>query len=114
MSPSLTRNGALWLSLAVVLVAVFLGLQRPLQDIVTAGSHSQTFCYSKGVTTKVSTKTVESCFTVKDGLIGDVFTPKSEPPVKARQGHALPGLWDGVSTRLYIHALLPGGLHHRG
>ncbi|KUI58529.1 Putative amidohydrolase YtcJ [Cytospora mali] len=95
MMPSLPLRGALWLSFAAVVVAVFLGLQRPLQDIFTSESHNQTFCYSHGVTAKVSTQTAATCFTVKDGLFVDVFTPKSEPPVEVHQGHAIPGLWDG-------------------
>jgi hypothetical protein len=99
--PSLPFRGALWLSFAAVVLAVFLGLQHPLQDIFTSDSRRQTFCYSKGVTAKFSIKTATTCFTVKDGLFVDVFVPTSELPVEATQGHAIPGLWDGVSTRRY-------------
>lgn len=97
--PALPFGAALWLSFAAVVVAVYLGLQNPLQDIFTPESTNQTYCYSKGVTGKFSTRTASTCFTVKDGLFTDVFTPTSEPPVDFRDGHAIPGLWDGVSTR---------------
>lgn len=93
--PSLPFRGALWLSFAAVVLAVYLGLQHPLQGIFTSYSRSQTFCYSKGVTAKFSTKTATTCLTVKDGLFVDVFVPTSELPVEASQGHAIPGLWDG-------------------
>lgn len=90
-------RAGLWCSLAAVVVAVYLGLQQPLQEILMSGSPSQTFCYEGGVTAKFSTSTTASCFTTKDGIFVDVFTPTSEPPVEARHGHAIPGLWDGVS-----------------
>lgn len=98
---SLPLRGALWLSFAAVVVAVYLGLQHPLQNIFTSNPHnqSQIFCYSKGITAKASSKTTTTCFTVKDGLFVDVFTPKSELPGEVRLGHAIPGLWDGVSIK---------------
>lgn len=96
MASWLLRAG-LWCSLAAVVVAVYLGLQQPLQDILTPTSSNQTFCYAGGVTAKFSTNTKALCFTTKDGTFVDVFTPTSALPVEARVGHAIPGLWDGVS-----------------
>lgn len=89
----------LWSSLVVVAVAVYLRLQQPLQDIFAADSSSQTFCFAKGITAKFSTGSGASCFTVQDGVFVDVFTPTSDPPPEAHlhDGHAIPGLWDGVS-----------------
>lgn len=88
----------LWFSLVVVGVAVYLRLQQPLQGITSSSnSPDETFCYAGGVTTKYSTGHTASCFTVKDGIFTNVFTPTSELPVEARPGHAIPGLWDGVS-----------------
>lgn len=97
----LILSASLWCSLVAVAVAFYLGLQQPLQEILMPASSSQgqIFCYDGGVTAKFSTSTKASCFTVKDGLFVDVFTPTSEPPVEPRQGHAIPGLWDGVSQK---------------
>lgn len=92
---SLLLRGGLWLSFAVVVVAVYLGLQGPLQQVFTSPSPGQTFCYSKGVTTIFSTQSSAACFTVEDGHFGEVFTSVSEPD-ELRPGHAIPGLWDGV------------------
>ncbi|KAK7716958.1 hypothetical protein SLS63_010858 [Diaporthe eres] len=91
---SLLLRGGLWLSFAVVVVAVYLGLQGPLQQVFTSAPQGQTFCYSKGVTTRFSTESSAACFTVEDGQFGEVFTPASEP-ADLRPGHAIPGLWDG-------------------
>lgn len=90
----------LWSSLIVVAVAVYLRLQQPLQDIFHSDEPSRTFCFTKGVTAKCSTSAEATCFTVKDGVFIDVFTPKSDPHPEAHvhDGHAIPGLWDGVST----------------
>lgn len=93
--PSLLLRGGLWLSFAVVVVAVYLGLQGPLQEVFTSTPQVQTFCYSQGITAKFSTQASASCFTVEDGVFGEVFKPKSNP-VELRPGHAIPGLWDGV------------------
>ncbi|KAJ0120324.1 hypothetical protein J7T55_001182 [Diaporthe amygdali] len=92
--PSLLLRGGLWLSFAVVVVAVYLGLQGPLQEVFTSTPQVQTFCYSQGITAKFSTQASASCFTVEDGVFGEVFKPKSNP-VELRPGHAIPGLWDG-------------------
>jgi hypothetical protein len=92
--PSLLLRGGLWLSLAVVVVAVYLGLQGPLQQVFTSGG-AQTFCYSKGVTTKFSTEDTHACFTVEDGHFSQAFSPVPES-VEVLPGHAIPGLWDGV------------------
>lgn len=96
MSSPFLRLG-LWLSLLVAVLAVFLRFQQPLQDFLLSASPTQTFCYSGGVTSKFSTGSKASCFAVKNGIFVDVFTPKSELPVEPQQGHAIPGLWDGVS-----------------
>lgn len=100
MSALFLRAG-LWLSLAVAVVAVFLRFQQPLQDIFLSEPPIQTFCYSGGITTKFSTNTKASCFTVIDGVFGPVSTPKSESSVELHQGHAIPGLWDGVSCKYW-------------
>ncbi|CAN8105804.1 unnamed protein product [Discula destructiva] len=94
MSAVFLRLG-LWLSLVVAVVAVFLRFQQPLQEVFLTASSNQTFCYSGGITTRFSTGTKASCVTVRDGVFLDVFTPSSELPVQAREGHAMPGLWDG-------------------
>lgn len=93
--PSLLLRGGLWLSFAVVVVAVYLGLQGPLQQVFISTAPAQTFCYSQGVTTRFSTQASAACFTVESGHFGEVFTPTSEPE-ELRLGHAIPGLWDGV------------------
>lgn len=93
--PSLLLRGGLWLSFAVVAVAVYLGLQGPLQQVFTSTAPAQTFCYSKGVTTRFSTQAPATCFTVANGHFGEVFTPTSEPE-ELLPGHVIPGLWDGV------------------
>lgn len=93
--PSFLLRSSLWLSFAVVVVAVYLGIQGPLQQVFTS-TRAQTFCYSKGATTRFSTKDTAACFVVEDGLFSQVFTPGSEP-VEVLPGHAIPGLWDGVS-----------------
>lgn len=98
MAAMFLRAG-LWLSLFVAVVAVFLRFQQPLQETFLSEPPSQTFCYSKGITAQFSTNATASCFTVKDGVFVDVFTPKSEPPVELHHGHAIPGLWDGVSCQ---------------
>lgn len=89
----------LWSSLIVVAVAVYLRLQQPLQDIFTSDDLSQTFCFTKGLTAHFSAGSTAACFTVKNGLFLDVFTPTADPPSEAHihDGHAIPGLWDGVS-----------------
>lgn len=97
----------LWSSLVVVAVAVYLRLQQqPLQDVFGPDDANQTFCYAKGVTAKFSTGSGATCFTVRDGVFVDVFTPKSESPpspeARLHEGHAIPGLWDGVSPALLI------------
>ncbi|KAJ4407439.1 hypothetical protein N0V82_009929 [Gnomoniopsis sp. IMI 355080] len=95
MSALFLRTG-LWLSLLVAVVAVLVRFQQPLQEIFLSEAPSQTFCYSEGITAKFSDNTRASCFTVKDGVFVDVFTPESEePPVELQQGYAMPGLWDG-------------------
>ncbi|KAL1865709.1 hypothetical protein Daus18300_007085 [Diaporthe australafricana] len=93
--PSLLLRGGLWLSFAVVVVAVYLGFQGRVQEVLTAGPRLETFCYSQGVTAKFSTQASAACFTVEDGVFGEVFTPKSDP-ADIRPGHAIPGLWDGA------------------
>lgn len=95
--PSFLLRGGLWLSFAVVVVAVYLGLQGPLQQVFTSTT-VQTFCYSTGVTTRFSTQDTAACFTVEDGHFVQVFTPATEH-VELRPGHAIPGLWDGVRDR---------------
>lgn len=96
MSALFLRAG-LWLSLLVAVVAVLVRFQQTLQEIFLPEAPSHTFCYSGGITEEFSTNTRASCFTVKDGVFVDVFTPESEPPVELQPGHAIPGLWDGVS-----------------
>lgn len=105
MSALFLRLG-LWLSALVAVVAVFLRFQQPLHDALLAASPGQTFCYDGGVTTKFSTNAKASCFTVKNGVFTDVFTPESGLPVDARQGHVIPGLWDGVSSSAQFVDLL--------
>lgn len=98
---SLPLRLGLWSSLIVVAVAVYLRLQQqPLQEIFTLDESSQTFCFTKGITAKFSTGTRATCFVVKNGVFVDVFTPESELPTEAHvhDGHAIPGLWDGVSS----------------
>lgn len=94
--PSFLLRGSLWLSFAVVVVAVYLGFQGPLQQVFTS-ARAQTFCYSKGATTRFSTGDTAACFTVEDGRFSQVFTPGPEgpEPVEVLPGHAIPGLWDG-------------------
>lgn len=92
--PSFLLRGGLWLSFAVVVVAVYLGLQGPLQQVFTS-TRAQTFCYSKGATTRFSTQDTAACFTVEDGHFSQVFTAVSES-LEVLPGHAIPGLWDGV------------------
>lgn len=98
MSSSPLRLG-LWSSLIVVAVAVYLRLQQPLQDIFISDEPSQTFCFRQGITAKFSAGTAATCFTIRGGIFVDVFTPKSDLPSEAivYDGHAIPGLWDGVS-----------------
>lgn len=105
MSTFFLRAG-LWLSLVVAVVAVFIRFQQPLQEIFQPEPPSQTFCYSEGITAKFSTNARASCFTVKDGVFVDVFTPESDPPVELHQGHSIPGLWDGVSHKFLIHCVV--------
>lgn len=97
----------LWSSLVVAAVAVYLRFQQPLQDILLPGSPNHSFCYSRGITTKLSTNTSAACFTVKDGVFSDVFTPASDLAIEAQPGHVIPGLWDGVSPKL--HWMASGG-----
>lgn len=102
MSALFLRAG-LWLSLLVAVLAVLVRFQHPLQEIFLSEAPSQTFCYSGGITTKFSTNTKASCFTVKDGVVVDILVPGSEPPtVEFQQGHAIPGLWDGVKWTTFI------------
>lgn len=96
MTISFPLRLGLWASLFVVAVAVYLGLQQqpPPQQPLQA---THTFCYAQGITAKFSTEARATCFTVQDGLFVDVFTPESLPPdAHLHQGHAIPGLWDGV------------------
>lgn len=107
--PALFVRLGLCLSLLVAVLAVFLQFQQPLQDFLLSTSATQTFCYSRGVTAKFSTGSKASCFTVKNGLFVDIFTPESELALEPDQGHAIPGLWDGVSgeeTLLPYHSTL--------
>lgn len=100
MMSALFLRAGLWLSLLVAVLAVLVRFQQPLQEIFLSGTPSQTFCYSGGITTKFSTNTKASCFTVKDGVFVDVFVPGSElPAAEFQQGHVIPGLWDGVSCQ---------------
>lgn len=92
--PSFLLRSGLWLSFAVAVVAVYLGFQGRLQRVFTS-TGAQTFCYSKGATTRFSTQDTAACFVVEDGRFNQVFTPGSEP-VEVLPGHAIPGLWDGV------------------
>lgn len=94
---SLLMRAGLWCSLAAAVVAVYFRLQQPLQEILASGAAGQIYCYSGGVTPQFSANSSATCFTVKDGVFVDVFTPTSDLPAEARQGHAIPGLWDGVS-----------------
>lgn len=105
MAALFSRLG-LWLPVLLAMVAVLVQFQQPLTDILLRASPSQTFCYAGGVTTKFSTGTKASCFTVKDGVFVDVFTPESELPVEPRKGHVIPGLWDGVSWQALLCGFL--------
>ncbi|POR33637.1 Putative amidohydrolase YtcJ [Tolypocladium paradoxum] len=95
-STPLLRWGCLF-SVAAVAVAVALRLQSPLVD-ASARRAEHHYCY-RHVRTHDRTRPRAECFTVKAGRFRRVWAEDRRPPglphIAARDGYAIPGLWDG-------------------
>ena len=83
------------LSALVVVLAAYIGLQRPLQSF---GLDNEIHCYQGVYTASALAKGImPKCFTVSGGKFSQILAepPSSYQRNEVRKGYAYPGLWDG-------------------
>lgn len=83
------------LSVLVVALAAYIGLQRPLQSF---GTDDDIYCYEGIYTASALAKgVIPKCFTVSEGKFSQILAdlPTSYQSTDLKNGYAYPGLWDG-------------------
>lgn len=106
------RLPKLWIFLSLVAfyglrhIPIFAGLS-PAAYFLSAGGRETRHCYARVRTNSEGQEGVNTCFSVKGGIVTKIWNDTPESGATHHTGYAYPGLWDG-----HGHVLQYGEMLH--